>query len=289
MAYTATPTNTMCGGVRAAARVAGAALIAAGLASGQALAQQGKAKAAAPAKQAAAQQQSPWVKLCEKAKVRVKDKDGKDGSQEKTLCLTTHEQLDANTGMPVISAAIREAEGSDKHVLAIMVPLGMVIPAGMRAAIVDKNTWESALGGKQIDDKNLKIAQLNYAYCYAAGCTAEVQATKEIIDDMKKGAGILVRAVDILGRPASWGVPLSGFTSAYGGPPTDNKKYAEARRDFMKQIEQQYEVQRQQQLAKDPKLAEAYKKMQAAQKELATVAQQKAAEAQKAAPAQQKK
>jgi invasion protein IalB len=282
MATTATPTNATCGAVRAAARVAATVLVTAGLLSGQALAQ---AKGKAPAKQAAAapaQHQSPWVKLCEKAKVRVKDKAGKDGTQEKTLCLTTHEQLDANSGMPVISAAIREAEGSDKHVLAIMVPLGMVIPAGMRAAIVDKATWDKALAGQQIDDKSLKIATLNFAYCYAAGCTAEVQATKEIIDDMKKGAGMLVRAVDILGRPASWGVPLSGFSAAYAGPPTDNKKYAEARRDFMRTIEKQYEMQRQQQLAKDPKLAEAYKKMQDAQRELATVAQEKAAEAQKA-------
>lgn len=246
------------------------------------------AKAAPPAQQPAqsASAQSPWVKLCEKAKVRVKLPDGKDGEQEKTLCLTTHEQLDATTGLPVVSAAIRQAEGVDKNILAIMVPLGMVIPIGMQAAVASPEVWAGVIKGDQIDDKLLKIAKLQYAYCYAAGCTAEVEATKELLDDMKRGAGILVRAVDILGRPAMWGVPLVGFGPAFAGPPTDNKRYADARADFMKQIEAQYAQQRQVALAKDPKLAEAYKKLQDAQKEMAVAAQTaKAAEQPAAAPA----
>lgn len=249
------------------------------------------AKAAPPAAKAAPQTQpaqsaaaqSPWVKLCEKAKVRVKLPDGKDGQQEKTLCLTTHEQLDATTGLPVVSAAIRQAEGVEKNILAVMVPLGMVIPLGMKAAVAPPEVWAAVIKGDQIDDKLLKIANLQYAYCYAAGCTAEVEATKELIEDMKKGAGLLVRAVDILGRPAMWGVPLAGFNQAFAGPPTDNKRYADARADFMKQIEAQYAQQRQAALAKDPKLAEAYKKLQDAQQEMAAAAKSAKAPEQPAA------
>jgi len=245
----------------------------------------GKAPAAAAAQpKGDPQSQSPWVKLCEKAKVRVKMPDGKDGQQEKTLCLTTHEQLDATTGLPVVSAAIRQAEGVDKQVLAIMVPLGMVIPIGMKAAVANQDMWGKVIKGEQIDDKLLKVVTLNYAYCYAAGCTAEVDASPELVDDMKKGAGLLIRAVDILGRPATWGVPLTGFSQALAGAPTDNKRYAEARTEFMKQIERQFDQQRQAALAKDPKLAEAYKKLQDAQKEMATVAQA-SKEAAPAAPA----
>lgn len=244
-------------------------------------------KAAAPAAKAPPaqaqtkgdpQSQSPWVKLCEKAKVRVKGADGKEGEQEKTLCLTTHEQLDANTGLPVVSAAIRQAEGVDKNVLAVMVPLGMVIPLGMKAAVAPAAIWDKVIKGEQIDDKQLKVASLQYAYCYAAGCTAEVEATKELIDDMNKGAGLLIRAVDILGRPAMWGVPLAGFAGAYAGQPTDNKKYAEARASFMKQIEQQYSQQREEAMKKDPKLAEAYKKLQEAQSEMGKAVQATAPE-----------
>lgn len=292
----------------AATTLAGSLFLGASLLATGAVAQQAKQPAQAPAaKGAPAQQaaapadasQSPWVKLCEKAKVRVKLPDGKDGQEEKTLCLTTHEQLDATTGLPVVSAAIRQAEGVDKQMLAIMVPLGMVIPIGMKAAVAPADVWGKVIKGETIDDKNLKVANLQYAYCYAAGCTAEVEATKELVEDMRKGAGLLIRAVDILGRPAMWGVPLSGFAQAFAGPPTDNKRYAEARAEFMKQIENQFDQQRQAALAKDPKLAEAYKKLQDAQKEMAgavTSAQAAApqgapaaAPAAKAPPAQQKK
>ncbi len=223
-----------------AAKVFAAALISAPVLATGAVAQQAKqpapaAKGAAPTAQNQAEAaQSPWVKLCEKAKVRVKLPDGKDGQEEKTLCLTTHEQLDATTGLPVVSAAIRQAEGVEKQMLAIMVPLGMVIPIGMKAAVAPADVWGKVIKGETIDDKNLKVANLQYAYCYAAGCTAEVEATKELVDDMKKGAGLLIRAVDILGRPAMWGVPLSGFGQAFAGPATDNKRYADARADFMK-------------------------------------------------------
>lgn len=259
----------------AVAVMAGGALMAT-----TASAQQAQPKAAAPpaakgappaAKGAAAptaESQSPWVKLCEKAKVRVKQADGKDGEQEKTLCLTTHEQLDATTGLPVVSAAIRQAEGVDKNVLAIMVPLGMVIPLGMKAAVATPDVWAKVIKGEQFDDKTLKVANLQFAYCYAAGCTAEVEATKEMLDDLNKGAGLLVRAMDILGRPAMWGVPLTGFSQAFAGPPTDNKRYADARAAFMKQIENQFNQQRQEALKKDPNLAEAYKKLQDAQKDM---------------------
>jgi invasion protein IalB len=266
---------------RAARALAIAAMASSALATA-AIAQQAQQKApaakaqppaAAPAAKqqpAQAESQSPWVKLCEKAKVRVKLPDGRDGEQEKQLCLTTHEQLDASTGLPVVSAAIRQSEGSDKNVLAIMVPLGMVIPIGMKAAVADADVWGKVIKGEQFDEKKLKVVTLQYAYCYAAGCTAEVEATKELVGDMQKGAGILVLAVDILGRQARWGVPLAGFQQAFAGQPTDNRKYAEARANFMKQIDQQFATQREAAMAKDPKLADAYKKLQEAQSEMAS-------------------
>ena len=73
------------------------------------------AAAAAPAAGAAdtaaaatGEPKSAWVKLCEKAPILKKDKDGKDQKEEKNLCLTHHERLDGNTGMVLVSAAIRE-------------------------------------------------------------------------------------------------------------------------------------------------------------------------------------
>jgi invasion protein IalB len=90
------------------------------------------------------QAKSAWVKLCEKAPFNRKGKDGKDIKEEKNICLTHHERLDGNTGAVLVSAAIREVDGSDKKSLMIMVPLGMAIPPGIRAAVYTKDQWAKA-------------------------------------------------------------------------------------------------------------------------------------------------
>ena len=74
--------------------------------------------------------QSAWVKLCEKATAVGKDKDGKEEKKELNICLTHHERLDGNTGMVLVSAAVRQVDGQDKQHFMVMVPLGMLIAAG---------------------------------------------------------------------------------------------------------------------------------------------------------------
>ena len=130
------------------------------------------AAGAAPAAKtaAAAKPQSAWVKLCEKAPVATKGPDGKEVKSEKSLCLTHHERLDGNTGMVLVSAAIRTVEGSDKKSLMVMVPLGMAIPPGIRAAVYTKDQWAAASKGDKIDEKALKPIELRYALCHPAGC-----------------------------------------------------------------------------------------------------------------------
>lgn len=202
------------------------------------------AKAAPGAKAAAAAPQSAWVKLCEKAPIEKKGPDGKDVKEEKSLCLTHHERLDGNTGMVLVSAAIREVEGSDKKSLMIMVPLGMAIPPGIRAAIYTKEQWAAASKNEKIDEKALKPIELRYALCHPAGCTAETEATPEILAQMAKGGGLMVLAMNASAQPIGFPVPLDGYNEAAAGPPVDNKKYAEARSTLMQQIRQ-----RQQQMA----------------------------------------
>jgi len=203
------------------------------------------AAAAAPAANAAAAApKSAWVKLCEKAPIEKKGPDGKEVKEEKSLCLTHHERLDGNTGMVLVSAAIREVEGSEKKSLMIMVPLGMAIPPGVRAAIYTKEQWAAASKNEKIDEKALKPIELKYALCHPAGCTAETEATPEILDQMSKGGGIMVLAMNAAAQPIGFPVPLDGYNEAAAGPPVDNKKYAEARSALMQQIRQ-----RQQQMA----------------------------------------
>lgn len=223
----------------------GAAFLAAAAMAMPAHGQDAKKGAAPAAKQAPAGQaaapanQSAWVKLCEKAPVVTgvdkKDKD-KLIREEKSICLTHHERLDGNTGMVLVSAAIREVEGSDKKTLMVMVPLGMALPAGVRAAVYTQEQWTKAANNEKIDEKELKPIKLEYSLCHAAGCTAEAEASADLITQMKSGGGLMILAVNSGAQPIGFPVPLSGFTAAHDGKPVDNEAYAKARGQLMAQI-----------------------------------------------------
>jgi invasion protein IalB len=203
-----------------------------------------KAPAGAPAAKAGAagDKKSAWVKLCEKAPFNTKDKDGKDVKNEKNICLTHHERLDGNTGMVMVSAALREIEGNDKKSMMVMVPLGMALPPGLRAAVYTKEQWAQAAKNEKIDEKTLKPISLKYSLCHAAGCTAEVEATSEIIEQMKTGGGIMVIAMNAGAQPIGFPVPLDGFVEAFAGKPVDNKEYAKARGQLMAPIRERQQA-----------------------------------------------
>jgi len=233
--------------VQAGAVAVAAALGVAGIA-GAADAQQPAAKkppAAAPAQKGApaaaappAGAQSAWVKLCEKANAVTKDKDGKEQKKEVNICLTHHERLDGNSGMVLVSAAIRQVDGQDKQHFMVMVPLGMLIQPGMRASIYPKDQWELVQKNEKIDETKLKGIKLGYTLCHPAGCTAEVEATDELLNDLRTSGGLVVFAINAGGQPVGFPVPLVGFEQAYKGSPVDNKQYGEARRALMQQIAQ---------------------------------------------------
>lgn len=181
-------------------------------------------------------QQSAWVKLCETAKVQSRGADGKVSAESKDICLTHHERLDGNTGMVIVSAAIREVSGQDKKSLMIMVPLGMALQPGVRAAVYTAEQWKMAQENKKVDEKELNPIRLKYSLCHPAGCTAEIVATPEMVDSLKKGGGLMVLAINAGGQPIGFPVPLTGFTNAHEGKPVDNKLYARERGKLMAQI-----------------------------------------------------
>ena len=179
---------------------------------------------AAPAPAAAAggdnKEQSAWVKLCEKAPSLAEPK------KELNVCLTHHERLDGNTGMVLVSAAIRQVEGQDKEALMVMVPLGMALPPGVQVKVDEKEP-----------------VKLQFTLCHAAGCTAEGEASKAVIDQMKTGKQVVVAAINLAGKAIGFPVPLTGFDKAYAGAPVDNEKYKEARKRLMSAIrERQIEM-----------------------------------------------
>jgi len=159
--------------------------------------------------------QAAWVKLCEKAPSMQNE------GEQLDVCLTHHERIDGNTGRVLVSAAIREVEGQDKKSLMVMVPLGMALQAGVQAKIDDSEPFK-----------------LNYTLCHVGGCTAETEASAELIEKFKAGEQITVAAINLAGKPIGFPVPLSGFTDAYTGEPVDNEKYRSARQNLMQKIRQ---------------------------------------------------
>ncbi len=187
-----------------------------------------KAPAAAAAKKPVG---SAWVKLCQKQR----------GDKKVTICLVHHERFHPDTGQPLISAAIRNISGQKQETMMIMVPLGRLLAPGMFIK-VDKE----------------KAIRVPYSYCTAVGCVAEVPAMPAIVTALKKGRELTIGTIDVSQKRIGFKVPLTGFATAYDGPPVDQAIYTKARREMFMQIRA-----RQAELAK--RAAEAVKKGGAAQ------------------------
>jgi invasion protein IalB len=154
---------------------------------------------------------SLWVKLCEKAQLKKDDKDKKE------ICITHQEQLDRNTGGPMVSAAVRSVEGADKKRFLVTVPLGMAIPAGAQI---------------KIDDQKEPM-KLTYTYCFPNGCTAEIEASDELVNAMIGGKQLYVSAISVVGEQVLFKLPLEGFKQSFEGKPVDTAQFANVRRQYL--------------------------------------------------------
>jgi invasion protein IalB len=231
--------------LRAPFALASATAMAALLFAGSAIAQQPAPKAApAPAAKAAApvaaategKPAPAWVKLCEKGTFAGKDKDGKETKEEHSICLTHHERIDAQSGIVLVSAAIRQVDAGKNPLLMVMLPLGMAIPPGMQIGVYNKDMWDKIQKNEKVDDSKLTPIKVPFILCHSAGCTGEIDATAEIIESLKTNGGIIVYAVSGTGQPVAFPIPLVGFDSAIAGPAADNQEYAKQRRALMQQI-----------------------------------------------------
>jgi len=148
------------------------------------------------------------------------------------------EAIESNTGQLIASVRLEEIEGAPKQVLAVTVPLGVVIPAGVKLAVYNADQWARAAKNETIELKDLKSVGLQFSHCLRIGCTAEAQATEEVSDLLKGNNGLAVLAIWTNGDQLAVPVPLSGFADALAGKPIDNKEYSENRRNLMEQIHQ---------------------------------------------------
>jgi invasion protein IalB len=171
----------------------------------------------------------------QKATAVAKDKRGNEETKDLSMCLTHHE-LDSNAGTVLVSAALRQVEGQDKQHFMVMVPLGMMVQPGMRANLYPKAEWHLAQKSEKVDEAKLKAIKLTYTMCLPAGCTAEMEATTELMSDLKTNGGLVIVAINAAGASVAFPIPLSGFAASYAGAPVDNKTYGEARKTLMNEI-----------------------------------------------------
>jgi invasion protein IalB len=188
-----------------------------------------------------------WVKVCPKVSAVGKNKEGKEEKKDINFCLTQHERIDSNTGMPIITAAVRSVEGEDKQFFAVMVPLGVLLPPGMLSVVYTKEDWEKLQKNEKVDEAKVKPVRMAYGFCHSAGCEADMELTPEFLAQMKAGAALEIRAMTPNG-PVGFAIPLQGFNQTFGGQPVDMQKFQDARRELMQQI-----AQRQQQYMQEMK------------------------------------
>jgi invasion protein IalB len=184
--------------------------------SSQSMAQQPTPKAAAPKAQQktapppAQPQQAeppnltfaPWTKLCPKG----------PEAGAKAICLTGRDGT-LETGMPVVTVVLIEPEGETKKVLRVTLPLGVALPPGSRV-VIDQGQPMNA----------------PYMFCAGNGCTADYEASGELVANMKKGKSLAVQGINGSGQPITLLVPLADFAKAHEGPPTDPKVFEEQQR-----------------------------------------------------------
>src|SRR5437588_26594 len=136
---------------------------------------------------------SPWAKVCPKPS---------DTNSQK-VCFTGRDGR-VEAGLPLVAAVVIEAEGQSKKMLRITVPLGMALQPGTRVIVDD---------GQPISAP--------YVTCIPNGCMADIEASQELIDHMKKGKGLALQAISGNGQPVSITLPLAEFAKAHDGPPMD--------------------------------------------------------------------
>lgn len=208
---------------------------AASLAAPQAVAQTKKpvpkpAPAAQPAQppQQAAQGQpqlmySPWMKICNTSAE----------TNNKKIC-TVFKDGRLENGRPVVAVQLIEPEGLPK-ILRVIVPLGTQLPHGTRVII----------------DQASPITE-PYKMCVSVGCISDYPVTDDLVKQMKKGKQITVQAINFNNTPISLPLPLSDFSKAYDGPPTDPKVFEEQQRKLQSELQKKAEAARKKLEAQQP-------------------------------------
>ena len=141
-----------------------------------------------PSAEEAAQAASPaptWKVFCSDSQA------GRDCRVLQTLFVKS-------TGQPALTVAVRVAPGAEEPEMLFSLPLGSYLPAGVALQF-----------GKQAA-KTLPIQN-----CDRSGCLARYAVTDAELAAMQEGADLTITLQDMLKKPITFVMPVSGFSEAY--------------------------------------------------------------------------
>jgi hypothetical protein len=114
-----------------------------------------------------------------------------------------------------------------------------VLPLGAGVTFFPKDVWAKIEKNEKLekaDESKAKSVKMGFQYCSHVGCHVEVEAKDDLVKYLKTSAGFVVTMANMPGIGVQLKVPLAGFNEALAGPPTDTKKFADARKKLMEQI-----------------------------------------------------
>lgn len=156
---------------------------------------------------------SPWTKFCLKGQE----------ANAKQVCFTGKDGR-VESGQPVVAAVLIEPDGEPRKILRVTLPLGMSLQPGTRV-IIDQ--------GQPMTGP--------YVICFNNGCMADYEASGELINNLKKGQGLVVQGINGAGQAISLVLPLNDFAKAYDGPPTDPKVFEAQQKKLQEELQRRAE------------------------------------------------
>ena len=155
-----------------------------------------------------------WVKLCQKS----------EQTGNKEICVIQSEKMDPNLLIVTHYAAVRIEEGNPKKALIIRMPTinSLVIPTGAQIVIDQQEP-----------------TPMPFNVCFPAACQADIELTDELLDKMRKGNLMIAAALKVDKKTLAFRFPLTGFSKALDGPPTDAVAFERSRREYIAYLQKQ--------------------------------------------------
>jgi invasion protein IalB len=119
-----------------------------------------------------------------------------EGEQPQRTCQMSQELIQQESRQRVMMFAIGKAEQAAKATLVL--PFGLLLSEGVRVQIGDED-----------------VLQGTYRTCLPAGCVAEIELPKEVIEKFGSAEAASVLMTAISGQQAKTDISLKGFKPAY--------------------------------------------------------------------------